>query len=38
VAVHSIVGRILILVLGLTMVAADDARQDQQPATPEQQY
>lgn len=33
-----IVGGILVLVLGMSVVAAEDKGQDQQPATPKQQY
>jgi len=33
-----IVGGILVLVLGLSVAAAEDARQGTQPAAPEQQY
>ena len=35
---HQIIGAVLILVLSLTGVAAEDEGQDKQPATPEQQY
>src|SRR2546423_12916373 len=33
-----IVGAILVLMLGMAVVAAEDGGQDKQPATPEQQY
>src|SRR3954467_1714171 len=35
---HRIVGGILVLVLGIAVVAAEDEGQDKQSATPEQQY
>src|SRR5262245_12749146 len=37
-SMHRIVGAVLVLVLGVTVVAAEDKGQDKQPATPEQQY
>src|SRR5436190_6597539 len=37
-SMHRIVAGILVLVLGMSVAAAEDEGQDKQPATPEQQY
>src|SRR5437660_403994 len=37
-SMHRIVAGILVLVLGMSVVAAEDEGQGKQPATPEQQY